>query len=83
MRLSGNLTLDDISQAFQGNFSCLSVTKNNKGKQLPSDEQHIRLELFFLQLDIYKDKIIVYSIGNDSTSDKKLTKIGKISITSD
>ena len=74
MKLSGNYSTDDLIRTLQGNFSCTHVTKTAKGKALDAADQHIRLELFFVRLEIFKDKVVFYKF--DSTGDgEKLTEI--------
>ena len=73
-RLSGDYSPDDLVRAFQGNFSCQSVTRNTP---LPESERHIRLEYYFIRAEIYKDRIAIYK--SDSTDgSQKLTKIGEL-----
>lgn len=76
-RLSGEYSVDELVRAFQGNFSCQSVTRNSRGTPLPESERHIRLEYFFIRAEIYKDHITVYK--SDSTDGtQKLTKLGEL-----
>ena len=51
MKLNGNYGLKDIVQALQGNFGCTDVRKTTKGKEL--DDKFIRLELFFISIEIH------------------------------
>lgn len=78
MKLSGDYSSDDLVRAFQGNFSCMYVTKNSRGKPLSESEKHIRVEYFFLRADIYKDRIEVYRIEYDNYD--KLIKLCEIPI---
>lgn len=75
MKLSGNYQISELARVFQGNFGCQSVNKNSKGRTLPSENQHIRLELFFIRFEIYKDKVIIYKIDDDT-----LTKICELPV---
>lgn len=76
-RLSGDYSPDDLVRAFQGNFSCQSVTRNSRGTPLPESERHIRLEYYFIRAEIYNDRIAIYK--SDSTDwSQKLTKIGEL-----
>lgn len=74
MKLAGNYTLDDLVRTFQGNFNCTNVTRNSHGKPLASELQHIRLELFFVRLEIYSDKVIIYKTETTNGTEK-LTRI--------
>ena len=81
-RLSGEYSAEDLVRAFQGNFSCQSVTRNSRGAPLPESERHIRLEYFFIRAEIYKDRIEIYK--SDSTDGtQKLTKLGELQFRSD
>lgn len=53
MKLSGNYSLEDLVRTLQGNFSCREFTKTANGKLLDSDKQYIRIELFFVAVEIY------------------------------
>lgn len=77
MKLSGNYSVDDLIRALQGNFNCQSVTKNAKGKTLDAADQHIRLELFFLRFELYKDKVVIYKSTTEG-GNEKLERIGSI-----
>lgn len=78
MKLSGQYQIDDLVRAFQGNFSCMYVTKNSRGKPLSESEKHIRVEYFFIRADIYKDRIELYRIEYDNYD--KLVKLCEIPI---
>lgn len=78
MQLSGDYSVNDLVRTLQGNFSCQSVSKNSKGKALDPKDQHIRLELFFVRFEIYKDKVVIYR--ND---DGKLTEMCELPVAQD
>lgn len=51
MKLNGNYGISDIVNALQGNFGCTDMNKTTKGK--PLDDKFIRLELFFISVEIH------------------------------
>ena len=77
MKLSGNYSHEDLARALQGNFACREFTKNSKGKPLPEDEQYIRLELFFIALEIYPNtgKLVISKIKDDDKGSTQLTPL--------
>lgn len=80
MKLAGDYGLSDIVRALQGNFSCQSVTKNSRGKPLPKENSHVRLELFFLRFEIYPDRVDVYRTETGDTGTETLIKLGTIAL---
>lgn len=64
MRLSGEYDIKELARTFQGNFSCESVVKDGKGNSLPEAQRHTRLELFFLGVEIYADRVDIYRTGS-------------------
>lgn len=80
MKLAGDYGLSDIVRALQGNFSCQSVTKNSRGKALPRENCHVRLELFFLRFEIYHDRVDVYRTETGETGAETLIKLGTIAL---
>lgn len=78
-KLSGNYSVEDLIRTLQGNFSCQSVTRNARGKALPDDQKHIRLELFFVRAEIYSDKVVLYKSENGDGVEK-LTKLCELPV---
>ena len=67
MKLSGNYTHEELARTLQGNFSCREFVKDSRGRYLKEEEQHTRLELFFLSVDFYPHtgKIVISKIKDD------------------
>ena len=83
MKLSGNYSHEELARVLQGNFSCREFTKDSRGKTLPEEKQYIRLELFFLAIEIYPHahKVIVLKISEDGKGTSELKPILKINCT--
>lgn len=77
MKLSGNYSIEDMRRALQGNFACTEFTKDSKGEPLPDEKQYIRLELFFVALEIYpkKGEVTVCKIKDDERGGTALTPL--------
>lgn len=77
MKLSGNYSIEDLQRTLQGNFSCQEFTKDSKGKPLPEEKQYIRLELFFIALEIYpkRGEVVILKIKDDDKGSTQLTPL--------
>lgn len=79
MKLSGNYTHEELSRALQGNFSCQEFTKNSKKK--PLADPYIRLELFFIAMEIHPvtKKVVISKITDDGKGTTELTPLLTVS----
>lgn len=81
MKLSGNYDFETLARTLQGNFACTDRTRNSRGALLPPEQQCIRLELFFLAIEFYKNtgEVKVFSVSEDENGVKKMTPICTLS----
>lgn len=75
MKLSGNYSHEELARALQGNFSCQEFTKDSKKK--PLDDPYIRLELFFVAIEIHPEtgKLVISKIKDDDKGTTELTPL--------